>query len=355
MHEQSIELRSALKADFPWQQQRLTFLAMALVAIITTRTVNLARLATAFTSGAQIESSYKRLQRFFRAFDVAHEQIVAFLTRHLPQEDGSWILVMDRTNWKLGRASINLLVVAVAYRQIAIPIYWRCLPQAGASNSTQRIEALTAVLKLVKRRRIAYLLADREFIGREWFRYLRSKKLDFSIRVRENLLVTGPNKQQMLARRLFAGVANGHSTILRNARLICGCRLYLSARRNERGELLIVVSPGYAHYAIEQYRTRWQIETLFGALKTRGFDMEATHMKKAERVEKLFALLTIATVWALAVGIWIDQQKPLKRKRHGRRAQSAFHRGLHWIISVLFDASRRPDDFKIALGLLSRT
>ena len=29
---------------------------------------------------------------------------------------------------------------------------------------------------------------------------------------------------------------------------------------------------------IEDYYQRWHIETLFGCLKSRGFDLEATHM-----------------------------------------------------------------------------
>ena len=37
-------------------------------------------------------------------------------------------------------------------------------------------------------------------------------------------------------------------------------------------------------------RERWEIETLFGCLKTRGFDFECTHVVEPERVQKLVAL-----------------------------------------------------------------
>ncbi len=208
---------------------------------------------------------------------------------------------------------------------------------------------------MIDPRKIAYLLADREFIGEDWFAYLIKKKIDFSIRVRENLTVTGANARTMLLSRLFASLSKGASTTLRHARTICGCRLYLAARRNERGELLIVVAPRYAHHAIQQYRQRWQIETLFGCLKTRGLNLEDTHMTKPERLEKLFALLTIAAAWALAVGEWIDEQENPAVKSHGRRAVSSFRRGLDWIISTLFNFHRRGDEFRHALSLLSCT
>jgi hypothetical protein len=131
--------------------------------------------------------------------------------------------------------------------------------------------------------------------------------------------------------------------------------LYLAARRNHKGELLIVVAPRYAHHAIRQYRQRWQIETLVGCLKSRGFDLEATHMTKPERLEKLLALLTIAVVWALEVGAWIDEHEPAKLKNHTRRAVSSFRRGLDWIISLFCNFQRRAKDFRHALTLLSCT
>jgi hypothetical protein len=42
------------------------------------------------------------------------------------------------------------------------------------------------------------------------------------------------------------------------------------------------------------YRLRWGIEQLFSHLKKRGFDLEATHMREARKLEKLFALVTLA-------------------------------------------------------------
>ena len=45
-------------------------------------------------------------------------------------------------------------------------------------------------LDLFGKEQIACLLADREFVGREWLRYLRKKEINFHLRVRENFRVT---------------------------------------------------------------------------------------------------------------------------------------------------------------------
>jgi hypothetical protein len=56
---------------------------MFLIALLRTRTVNLSELATAFCGKAQTESHYKRLQRFFRQYDVGEiaiaQTVVALL------------------------------------------------------------------------------------------------------------------------------------------------------------------------------------------------------------------------------------------------------------------------------------
>src|SRR5262245_6229338 len=46
------------------------------------------------------------------------------------------------------------------------------------------------------------------------------------------------------------------------------------------------------------------IESLFGALKSRGFNLEDTHLKDSERLSRLLALLALAFTWAFVVGLW---------------------------------------------------
>lgn len=46
--------------------------------------------------------------------------------------------------------------------------------------------------------------------------------------------------------------------------------------------------------ALLRYAQRWQIETLFSALKSRGFNLEDTHITTTHRLDKLLSLLAIA-------------------------------------------------------------
>jgi hypothetical protein len=72
---QIIALRNALRTHLDWHGARVAFLALFLVALYRVKTVNLAELAIAFPNRAKPESNYKRLQRFFRAFEIDYDML----------------------------------------------------------------------------------------------------------------------------------------------------------------------------------------------------------------------------------------------------------------------------------------
>ncbi|MBD2429199.1 hypothetical protein [Phormidium sp. FACHB-1136] len=79
------------------------------------------------------------------------------------------------------------------------------------------------------------------------------------------------------------------------------------------------------------------IETLFSALKTRGFNLESTHLCHAERLSKLVALLALGFCWAMRSGLWHHQHQPIAIKAHGRRAKSLFRCGCDFLRRICCD------------------
>ena len=86
------------------------------------------------------------------------------------------------------------------------------------------------------------------------------------------------------------------------------------------------------------YRKRWQIETMFKAFKTGGFNLENTHLTDYQRLNKLLSVIAIAFVWAYKVGIYRSNEiKKIPIKKHGRPAQSLFSYGLEFLAQVLIN------------------
>ena len=96
-----------------------------------------------------------------------------------------------------------------------------------------------------------------------------------------------------------------------------------------------------------------ECQALFGALKTRGFNLESTHFLNAERLDKLVALLALAFCWAMLSGLWQHQSRPIPLKTHGRKAKSFFRYGCDFLRRTFVDFSLRLADFNQALQLLS--
>ena len=79
--------------------------------------------------------------------------------------------------------------------------------------------------------------------------------------------------------------------------------VYVSGMRLKDGEYLIVVSYNKPKEALETYKERWQIETMFKAFKTNGFNIEDTHLNNLDRIDKLVTVVSVAFMWAYKAGI----------------------------------------------------
>lgn len=316
-----------------WSVARLILAANFIMALLMLRTVNLAVLSNAFETEVETESNYKRMQRFFRFFKLDFDALAQVVGSWLP--DKPWVLCLDRTNWQIGITDVNILVLAVAYRGIAIPVVWTFLAKKGNSNTDERITLIGRFIKLFGKERIAYLTADREFRGKKWLQYLVHQKINIRVRIPNNTRVSNKHGNRMLpATRLFS-LKVGEVMVLKQRRLVWGIPVYLGAVRSSN-EHAIIISTAYTSGLIADYARRWEIETLFGCLKSRGFDMEKTRMRDPERLNKLFALLTIAFCWCYRVGEWRAEQKPIRILKHQRQAVSLFRYGLDYLNRILF-------------------
>ncbi len=104
---------------------------------------------------------------------------------------GQWYLTVDRTNWSGGKTDINILTLAIAFKGMAIPIYWGLLDNKGGnSNTPKRIAFVQKYINRFGKFCIAGILGDREFIGDDWFRWLLAEEISFHFRIKKNTVTT---------------------------------------------------------------------------------------------------------------------------------------------------------------------
>jgi hypothetical protein len=222
----------------------------------------------------------------------------------------------------------------------------------------ERIDLMERFIRLFGSDSIECLLADREFVGDKWLEYLNRLTIEYHIRIRENFWVEIPGNGHIVkASWLFNTLRVNECAFYRKIVRVNGELCYLSASKiiNKQNvpELQIIVSFNKPDRAQTLYKERWQIESAFKALKTSGFNIEDTHLSDIERVSKLLSLVLIAFAWVYRVGIHLDTLKPIKIKKHGRRAKSLFKYGLTYIANLLF--SNDIDKFNQCCKFLSCT
>jgi hypothetical protein len=303
---------------------RQKFIVNFLFAMIEARQVQFPEIAAHFTSLANPASRLRRIQRFFADFHLPELWLAHLMMKWLPA--GKLTLCLDRTNWRFGSMEINILALTAAYRGVGIPVFFSLLPKKGNSATLERIDLMQRFLAAFGSERIGCLIADREFIGEQWYGFLLQSHIPFFIRLPKHhyFSIGGVERQaeQLLQKR--------NKCLLDNV-LIGGYYLSVAIKRLP-DDYLIVLTNTVAHQALTTYRQRWTIEIFFQSIKKRGFNLEATHLQDLSRLHKLITLVALAFTCWLVVGLWLDQhRKAIVLKNHGYKANSFFRHGLDYI------------------------
>lgn len=281
-------------------------------------------------------SIIRTVARTFHETQLTPQDVQGVLLPLLPS--GKLTFVLDRTNWKLGGHDLNLLMLGVALGGVVLPLNWTVLPHGGSSEMRARMFLVGQLLKRLPARRWAVLIADREFVGQEWFTFLRDRKIRRCIRIRESTML-----DDQPARDYFQSLQPGEVRGVFERVWVYGSWMQVVATLAPQGERVLVASDLSLWDTLTTYRLRWGIECTFAAMKTRGLNLEQTHMTQPDRLSRLFALLSLALAWMVRIGAWRAEQQPIPSKKHGRPAWSrarygyeTLSRSLRWGESTFY-------------------
>ena len=320
---------------------RTDLIALFIFSILKVGTVNLVKISVAMGSKAQAKSNYRRLQRFIDQVRWCFKTLVPLILKWADIKS-PLTLVIDRTNWKLGKANINILCISVVNENYCIPIIWKLLNKRGNSSQSERIELITELLSIPNLPKIKEIIGDREFVGSSWFKYLKDNDIDIIIRLKDNMYVSRYRKKIKVYNIVKSNTRNGSQSDKKQYWLD-GVKIYIHGfqYQTEDGKLenLIIASFTSKTKVSEAYSKRWYIEVMFKNFKSNGFNMEDTHVTNQKRLETLFGLLTLGYVCAINAGTIIFKEKPelFKIASNGRFKLSLFKAGLDELLNVLLN------------------
>ena len=300
------------------------------------------------------ESNYKRLIRFFQISDEDKQKLskslmcVSFCILGLKGRKPKY-LTLDGTCWEFGEKKIHLMTLGVIINGVSIPICWEDLDKKGISNYSERIALMDKACEWYNLQGMV-LLADREYIGEHWFKYLKNKGLHFIIRLKKHNYKEYVDEQRSEVNKAFKHQKWRYIGLEREAKMkryqrtgvakqiiIEGQKYTFVVFKNPKKDpdeplLYFISTLKKKQKVVSLYPIRWKIECCFKHLKSNGFKLEDLNLKDSEKIKMMMAIVCFLYVLCIHQGILAYKNyktSDFKKYRDGTKtlAVSIFRKG----------------------------
>jgi hypothetical protein len=209
------------------------------------------------------------------------------------------LLSMDQTD--LGdRMAVLMVCVRVGDR--SLPLAW--IAEEGAATigfEGQRI-VLERMGGWVPAGAAVMLSADRFYPSAALFEWLHRHGWRYRLRLKGNLLADPGHGDETTTGELAREVKERY---LPQVRLFAEGVLTNLGILHEAGQeepWIVAMECTPTRAAVLDYGARWAIEPTFSDFKSRGFDLESSQLKHADRLERLILIMSLAMYWCVRVG-----------------------------------------------------
>ena len=256
---------------------RIKLLAFVLQALCVVQTVSLHKTASAMPTSVERDSNPRRVQRLLAGYALNLVLVSKVIFALLPVKTGL-VLSLDRTKWKFGEVNFNILMLGVTNKGVAFPLLFTRPDKRGNSNRQERTRLIDRFIRLFGAEYIDSLVADREFVGKEWVGYLNNRRISYFQHIKQNFWLRNPkSSEDVSAWHLFHGLKLGQERVYDKLFLLKGEYVCIAGAllKNSDGvpELQILICYNRPETAVATYKQRRQIETCFRAMKSSGFNI----------------------------------------------------------------------------------
>jgi hypothetical protein len=309
-----------LAARLPRQRktQRVK-LGLLVATMLEARSANLMDLAAALPRPTErLDMRYQWIERLLANPRLEADAVMAPYARELLARAAAsgrrLVLILDQTR-ATARHQVLMLGLRVGTR--ALPLAWRVRETRGSIGFAEQEGLVRLVAAWLPAGAGAVLMGDRFYGSPDLILLCRSLGWDYRLRLKGDLLVT---------------VEGGETTMGECAAR--GERLLPSVGLTARGvptNIAIVHEPGHPEpwiiamserpsaYRAFDYGLRWGIEAMFSDFKSRGFGLEDSQIRHADRLARLLLVMALALHWAVSAGMWDAAVHPVPAEKNPSR------------------------------------
>ncbi len=341
--------------------RRIKNWAWIVVGLIQSHSVHLSEIAQHIPSEAEAPGRIAQVRRWLaNKFVKVAEFYRPLITQAIQDWQGKDVfLILDGCS--VNHEALQFFRLSFSYCYRALPLVWMVVASAGLIQ-VEACEALfEQVLRILPAMASVTFLADRGFRDTDWAEKCLKLHWNYLIRVANNTYVTLTDGRYLSIQLL--NVPRGRCRYFTNVYLTqtkgFQCNLMVTwtspKKPGEKPELCAVITnlrPCYLH--LKWYLKRMHVEESFRDDKSGSFDLGATKLRDAERLNHLLLAVAVATLWIYEIGVQMIRdgerseidpgyERQLSVFQIGRRkVQRAFNCGK----TLLFNLRLRP--FRLA-------
>ncbi len=320
------------------EDNRLT-LAYMIVGLILGRNVQLAKIAE------QVDYPHKESSledRFRRFVNNSHTEVTLFFfpfVECILASLSQTRLVFSMDTTKNGGNCITLML-GVRYKSRALPICWLSFKgKKGHSSQTIQLELIKMVNSYLPSGCQAIFLGDGEFDGSEVVDWLeRQEHWQYVCRTAKDTKVYYQEQWIALSNLPLKPYQDAFFTqvLFTEKNQVGPVNIMAGWNAKEKEHWFFVTDFETLKEAKRWYKKRFTIETLFSDVKSRGFNLEKSHLKKPERADRLLLAVSIAYIFTVFWGVESILTGDFKKMvRTDRFEHSLFRLGLKYITHLL--------------------
>jgi Transposase DDE domain len=328
-------------------------LAALMSGIVGGKSTQLPHIATKVPDGRKSES---RVKRFARWLDNAHilEEMyflpyAEILLTHLALE--TLVLVMDGSVVGRGCAA---LMIHVIYKGRALPLAWRVRQgPKGHFPEDLHIAVVELISALIPEGAKVIFLGDGEFDGTALQATLNKAGWFYVCRTAQSTVATWEGETFRLD---TLGACSKPGTLIalqevKFTRDAYGPVMVLSCwAKGYQEPLYLVSNMASAEEACRYYQKRFRIETFFSDQKSRGFNIQKSHIADPQRLSRLLIAACLAYIWIVYLGSVCERNGWISIVHRKKRCDlSLFQLGMRLLEYFLNEELSIPVQFYVTI------
>lgn len=316
----SAELKRRLPKQRKTQREKLALLVSTMLDV---RSANLMDLAAGLPLEAdRTDMRYQWIVRLLGNALVVSDAVMEPFARDVLEQAAAGgeplCLILDQTTVSDRH---QMLMLALRWGERALPLAWRVEQTDGAIGFATQRALLEAVAPWLPERARVRLLGDRFYGTADLIGWCQEHEWDYRLRLKGNLVVfdaTGKTTTGQCAKDRVYYLTNIELTG-RRARTHIG--IIHDPGHAEPWIIAMSEKPGYLKTL--EYSARWGIEPMFADFKSRGFGIEDSQLRYADRLDRLILVMTLALYMAVSTGQWDAVHHPTPSEKKVPRTSPA--------------------------------